>query len=57
MGAHTASYTTSTVSFLALKLLGSDVDYSLHLASRLKKEYRYTSTPLWNFVTYHRVNV
>ena len=32
------------------------VNHPFHLAPRLKKEYSYTSTPLWTFVPSSRVN-
>jgi len=34
---------------------GRGVDHTTHLAPRLKKEYRYTSTPLFAFVACSRV--
>ena len=44
-GAHPASYTVGTGSFTGVKRPGRDVDHPIHLASRLKKEQSYTSTP------------
>ena len=35
---------------------GRGVDHPPHLAPKLMKEYSYTSTPLWAFVAYSRVN-
>ena len=32
------------------------VDHPLHLASRLRKEYSYTSPPLWAFMACSRVH-
>ena len=55
-GAHPASCTMGTGSFLGVKRTGRDVDHPTHLAPRLKKEYKYTSTPLWAFVASSRVN-
>ena len=46
--AHPASYTMGTGSFPGVKRPGPDVDHPPHLASRLKKEYSYTSTPPLN---------
>ena len=46
-GAHPPSYTMDTESLSpGVKRPGNGVDYPPHLAPRLKKEYRYTSTPL-----------
>jgi hypothetical protein len=47
--AHTVSYTTGTGSFPGLKRPGRGVDHPPHLAPRLKKENRYTSSsgPSW----------
>jgi hypothetical protein len=39
-----------TGSFLGVKRPGRGVDHPSHPASRLKKEYSYTSTLLWAFV-------
>ena len=44
-GAHPASYTMGTGSFPGVKGSGRGVDHPHHLASRLKKEQSYTSTP------------
>ena len=44
-GAHPASYTMGTGSFLGVKRSGRGFDHLPHLAPRLKKEYSYTSTP------------
>jgi hypothetical protein len=44
-GAHPVSYTMVTRSFLGVKRLERGVDHPLYLASTLKKEYTYTSTP------------
>jgi len=41
--------------FLGAKLPGSGVDHAPHLAPRLKKEYGNISNPLYNFVTFSRV--
>ena len=56
-GAHPASYTMGTGSFPKVKRPGRGVALTTHpyLAPRLKKEYRYTSTPLWAFVASSRV--
>jgi hypothetical protein len=43
--AHPASYTMGTGSFPGVKRPGRVVDHPPHLASRLRKEKRYTSTP------------
>jgi hypothetical protein len=43
---HPAPYTMDTGSFPGLKRSGRGVNYSPHLAPRLKKECSYTSTPL-----------
>jgi hypothetical protein len=45
LGAHPASYTAGTGSFLGGKRPGRGVDHPTHLLPRLKKEYSYTSTP------------
>ena len=44
--AHPASYTMGTGAFPEVKRPGRGADYASHLASRLSKEYSYTSTPL-----------
>ena len=44
------------VSYPGVKRLGRGVNHPPHRASRLKKEYSYTSTPLWAFVARSRVN-
>ena len=44
-GAHPASYTMGTGSFPWVKRPGRGVEHPLHIASRLKKEYRCNSTP------------
>ena len=44
-GAHPASHTMGTASFPGVKRPGRDVDHPPHLASRLKEEYSYASTP------------
>ena len=43
--AHPVSYTMGTGSFPGVKRPGRGVDQPPHLASRLKKEYSYISTP------------
>jgi len=42
--------------FLGVRRPGRDVDHPHHLAPRLNKEYRYTSTPLRTFVAFSRLN-
>jgi len=54
-GAHPASYTMGTGSFRGVKRPGHGVDHP-HLVPRLRKEYSYTSTPLWAFVACSSVN-
>jgi hypothetical protein len=44
-GAHPASCTTSTGSFLGVKRPRRGADHPPHLPPRLKKEYSYTPTP------------
>jgi len=44
-GAHPASYTVGTGSFVELNQAGCGVDHPPHRALRLKKEKSYTSTP------------
>ena len=44
-GAHPASYTRGTGSFLGVMRPGRGVDHPPHLKPRLKKEWSYTSTP------------
>jgi len=44
-GAHPASYTMGTGSFLGVKWPGSGVDHPPHLTVRLNEEKNYTSTP------------
>ena len=44
-GAHSASYTMGTRSFLGVKWQGHGVDHQPHPAPMLKEEYSYTSTP------------
>jgi hypothetical protein len=44
-GAHPASYTMATKTFLGVKQPGRGADHPRHLAPRLKKEWSYTSTP------------
>ena len=51
---HPASYIMGTGSFPGVKRLRRGVGHPLHLAPRLKKEYSYTSTPLWAFVACSR---
>jgi len=55
-GAYPASYTMGTGFFLGVKRPGRGADQPPHLAPRLKKQYSYTSTPLWAFVARFRVN-
>ena len=43
--AHPASYTTGTGSFPGVNRPKCGIDHPSHLASRLKKEYSYTSSP------------
>ena len=50
-GTHPTCYTIGTGSFPGVKRPGRGVDHPPHLAPRLKKEYNYTSTPFWAFVT------
>ena len=40
-----------------MKRPGRGVDHPHHLVPRLKKEYNYTSTPLWVFVARYGVNI
>jgi len=40
----------SRVSFPGLRWLERSVDHPPHLSLRLKKEYSYTFTPLWDFL-------
>jgi hypothetical protein len=54
-GAHPASYTMGTGSFPGVQRHGRGDDHPPNLASGLKKEYSYTSTPLWAFVACSRV--
>jgi len=44
-GAHPAPYTVGTGSFQEVKRPGRGDDHSPHLASKLKEEYSYISTP------------
>jgi len=44
-GAHPTSYTMDIGSVLGVQWPGRSVDYPLHVARRVKKEYIYTSTP------------
>ena len=44
-GAHPASYTMGTGSFLGVKWPGRGIGHAPHLAPRLKKVWSYTSTP------------
>jgi hypothetical protein len=55
-GAHPASCTTGSVSFLGVKRPGRGVDPHHYPALRLKKEYSCTSIPHWTFVACSRVN-
>ena len=55
-GAHPASYTTSAAPLPEVIWPVSDVDHPSHLASRLKKEYSYTSTPPLGLTACYRVN-
>jgi len=43
-------------SFAGVKRPERGVDHPPSLATMLKKEYSYTSTPLWAFMVYSRVN-
>jgi len=43
---HATSYTMSIGKFLRVKRAGCGVNHPHHLATRLKKEHSYTSTPL-----------
>jgi hypothetical protein len=45
-----------TGSFPGLKWLGRGVDHPPHLTPRLRKQWSYTSIPLWGFVVCSRVN-
>jgi len=56
-GAHPASYRMGTGTFPGVKQPGGDVDGPPHLELRLKKEYSYTTTPLWAFIVYFRVKL
>ena len=49
------SYTMGTGSFPGVKRPGRGVDHPPHLTPRWKKEYGYTSTPLWAFEACYRV--
>jgi hypothetical protein len=53
-GAYPASYTTGTGSFLEVKRPGRGGNYPPHLTPKLKKEYNYTSIPLWAFMACSR---
>jgi len=53
--AHPASYAMDTGCSPGVKRPGRGVDHPPHLTQRLKKEYSYTSIPLWVFVTCSRV--
>jgi len=54
--AHPTSCTMGTVPLSpGVKRPGRGVDHPLHPAPRLKKEYSYTSTPLWAFVACYGV--
>jgi hypothetical protein len=55
-GAHPASYTTGTGSFLGVKRPGRGVDHPPHLAPRLKKGRSIPLLHLWAFVACSRVN-
>ena len=55
-GVHPASYKMGTGSFPGLKRPRVALNTHPHLVPRLKKEYSYTSTPLWAFVASSRVN-
>ena len=55
-GAQPASCTMGTGSFPGVNRPGRGVDHPSNLAPRLKKEYSYTSTPLWAFVACFRMN-
>jgi len=50
-GAHPASYTMGTGSFLGVKRPRRSVNHLQHLAPRLKKEWRQTSIPIWVFMS------
>ena len=49
-GAHPFSCTEGTVYFPGLKKPGRGIDHPPHPTPKLKKEYIYTSIPLWDFV-------
>ena len=51
-GGHPASCTMGTVSLPGVKRPGRGVDHPPHLASRLKKEYSYTSTSPLGLLSY-----
>jgi hypothetical protein len=55
-GAHPASYTMGTGSFLGVKRPGRGVDHPPHLVPKLRKEQSCNSTPTLGFVGYYRVS-
>jgi hypothetical protein len=54
LGAQPASYIMGTGSFLEVKRPGRGGNHPPHLTSKLKKEYNYTSIPLWAFMACSR---
>jgi hypothetical protein len=54
-GANSTSYTMGTLSFQGVKRPKHGTDHPPYLEPRLKKEYRYASTPFWAFVVCSRV--
>jgi hypothetical protein len=55
-GAHPVSYTKGTGTSPGVKQPGQDDGHPTYLSPRVRKEYSYTSTPLWAFVACSRVN-
>ena len=54
-GAHPASYTMGTGSFLGVKRQGRGFDHPSHLAPRLKEEWSAILLHVWTFVACCRV--
>jgi hypothetical protein len=48
-GAHPTSYTVGTGSFQGVKRPGRGADHPPPSSAEVKKDYSYTSTPLWKF--------
>jgi len=56
-GAHPASYTMGTGSFLGVKRPGRDVDHPPTSSAEVKERIEiYHYSPLWDFVFFSRVN-